>query len=442
LDGTFSLLIGPNGIGKTTVLRMVEFLADPYDADPRPLFDTQFHSVKLTYIDGKAVIAKKVGHFSRHQLIDFSFLSSSASFESENAKEDFLPQPSDLSKTRYKNFFDKYLCVFQESQFLYDDSFVGEEGHESLGEYAYLHQMCRLFHADHVDDTSFLVFLEQRFVYKRPTKRNSYVPFQGPYDCSEKKMHSFQRQFRRLLLGFQDLFAYYSDRAGEFGGWPDYCLKPRNILLIRKIKEYNLPFFTEELFRGSSDAGSIFSIGPNSKRCGNGYSDCHDPASIEYAQKIALVRDNEFSCSLELMSAFADACNRLIAFVSTMGLGRVGKTLFFTKKGTLMFRPVQGHPFGFECLSTGEKNYISLLFTIVFESTILSTFNRSSIYLIDEPEISMHVGMQEDFSAKLQQICAETGCQIICATHSPYMAVGDPNLFAKLDYHFPEEKKK
>ena len=51
----------------------------------------------------------------------------------------------------------------------------------------------------------------------------------------------------------------------------------------------------------------------------------------------------------------------------------------------------------------------------------------------------MHIEMQKDFSRKMRDICKQTGCQIICATHSPFLADGDERLFVDFQYHFPKD---
>lgn len=148
----------------------------------------------------------------------------------------------------------------------------------------------------------------------------------------------------------------------------------------------------------------------------------------------------QFSDLLLMMRAFTLALQKLQSNVSDMGRGRVSKALSFTNTGKLVFKPVAGSSFGFEKLSTGEKNYLVLLMNILFESTMAKSLDRrSAIYLIDEPEISMHIEMQKELSRKLREICDETGCQIICATHSPFLADGDERLFADFQYHFPKD---
>lgn len=66
-----------------------------------------------------------------------------------------------------------------------------------------------------------------------------------------------------------------------------------------------------------------------------------------------------------------------------------------------------------EKLSSGEKNDFILFYELIFKC------NDSSLILIDEPEISLHIAWQQEFIRELIQICDMNNMQAIVATHSP-----------------------
>lgn len=68
-----------------------------------------------------------------------------------------------------------------------------------------------------------------------------------------------------------------------------------------------------------------------------------------------------------------------------------------------------------ERLSAGEKQMLLLLFTIFLME------DKSTILLLDEPEISLHIEWQDRLIQLMHQL--NTNCQIIMTTHSP-------NIFA------------
>ncbi|HXD92844.1 MAG TPA: AAA family ATPase [Bacteroidia bacterium] len=64
-------------------------------------------------------------------------------------------------------------------------------------------------------------------------------------------------------------------------------------------------------------------------------------------------------------------------------------------------------------LSSGEQQLL-ILFSYV-------AFNRDGrVFIIDEPELSLHIKWQEDFLTQLERITAKS-TQLILATHSPIL---------------------
>jgi hypothetical protein len=64
-------------------------------------------------------------------------------------------------------------------------------------------------------------------------------------------------------------------------------------------------------------------------------------------------------------------------------------------------------------LSSGEQHEIVLLYELLFK------VEPNTLVLIDEPEISLHVGWQVDFLKDLQEITKLVDIDILIATHSP-----------------------
>lgn len=64
-------------------------------------------------------------------------------------------------------------------------------------------------------------------------------------------------------------------------------------------------------------------------------------------------------------------------------------------------------------LSSGEQHELVLLYELLFK------VQPDSLVLIDEPELSLHVGWQTQFLKDLQEITKLTNLDILMATHSP-----------------------
>ena len=79
-----------------------------------------------------------------------------------------------------------------------------------------------------------------------------------------------------------------------------------------------------------------------------------------------------------------------------------------------------GAPMPLDCLSSGEQHELVLHYDLLFK------VKQNTIVLIDEPELSLHVGWQKKFLSDLTAIVELSGIDAVVATHSPFI-VGDRN---------------
>lgn len=78
----------------------------------------------------------------------------------------------------------------------------------------------------------------------------------------------------------------------------------------------------------------------------------------------------------------------------------------------------RGHEVPPSALSSGEQHQLLLLFRTIFRES------SPSLFLVDEPELSLHVAWQEGLVDDLETIAAASGAQFVLATHSP-VVIGD-----------------
>lgn len=71
-------------------------------------------------------------------------------------------------------------------------------------------------------------------------------------------------------------------------------------------------------------------------------------------------------------------------------------------------------------LSSGEQHELVLLYDLLFR------VKSNTLVLIDEPELSLHVTWQKSFLPELLEIVSATKFDVLLATHSPFV-VGDQN---------------
>ncbi len=87
---------------------------------------------------------------------------------------------------------------------------------------------------------------------------------------------------------------------------------------------------------------------------------------------------------------------------------------------SLVAEDQSGHQLPLDSLSSGEQHELVLHYDLLFK------VKQNTIVLIDEPELSLHVGWQKKFLSDLTAIVELSGIDAVVATHSPFI-VGDRN---------------
>lgn len=116
---------------------------------------------------------------------------------------------------------------------------------------------------------------------------------------------------------------------------------------------------------------------------------------------------------------------RLKLFVDTLNRrNRITRKVFkYGEEGIIV--TVDGQSLPLECLSSGEKNDFIMFYNLIFDS------EKNGLVLVDEPEISLHIEWQEEYLTCLLDICKMNGLQAIIATHSPNIVNGHFELYAE-----------
>jgi predicted ATPase len=83
----------------------------------------------------------------------------------------------------------------------------------------------------------------------------------------------------------------------------------------------------------------------------------------------------------------------------------------------------------FSDLSSGEQNVITMLFNACFKRDFDSAF--SYVYLLDEPEVSLHIAWQHELVDSLISVLNVHNTQVIIATHSPFIIGNHIDMVAK-----------
>lgn len=106
---------------------------------------------------------------------------------------------------------------------------------------------------------------------------------------------------------------------------------------------------------------------------------------------------------------------RINQFCSSLGLfyEDSGKKISLDQIGRIVVTRSDGRDISLDSLSSGERQLV-----IIFAHIFFNTYGtRSQVFVIDEPELSLHLRWQEMLVERLTQASPET--QFVFATHSP-----------------------
>lgn len=114
------------------------------------------------------------------------------------------------------------------------------------------------------------------------------------------------------------------------------------------------------------------------------------------------------------LSIFSELLKKLEIFTHTLNESRLTfKYIAISKENGFKFFTDKGKPLATSDLSSGEQQEVVLLYELLFK------VKAGTLVLIDEPELSLHVVWQKQFLDDLFKIIELQKISIVVATHSP-----------------------
>ncbi|MFN7923668.1 MAG: AAA family ATPase [Bryobacteraceae bacterium] len=111
------------------------------------------------------------------------------------------------------------------------------------------------------------------------------------------------------------------------------------------------------------------------------------------------------------------------------------KTIQVDREKGLTATTTEGKPLALDALSSGEQHELVLLYDLLFK------VRPNTLVLIDEPELSLHVIWQKDFVPDLLEVVETTGFDVVLATHSPFIVEDRHDLMVALSAETVEPEK-
>lgn len=434
-----SILIAPNGCGKTTIFNLIYFIFTPSLSGYKTAVSIPFESLDCFLSNGNCVTLKKVKPTPRKKKKDNSHKQSIVVIHEDeedtytntisvdhdlilsviNSPSSTSPLSLNLSEST-----EQITSILKESPFVDDiDLFsIDVATEEDIAIFPspirtilkklidFTNSVHDFLHTYNCDlDVSFIK--ADRLHKPAIAKMSRYIGYAHEINKQPNPLENIQKKTQKLIKEISD---EYSNRQSEAKD-----KLPKLYLENQDVMEFNI--FEKRWITYINDLNKYAEIGLISKpqpmfdkvELANAYRKRKEFLTVylkAFEQTLEPL-EREYT-KLKLFKDILDQRNRI-----------THKSIRYGSEGIII--SVDGEPLPLECLSSGEKNDLIMFYNLIFEST------DYSLVLIDEPEISLHIEWQEAYLDSLVNICKMNHLQAIVATHSPNIVNGHLELYAK-----------
>lgn len=421
-----SILIAPNGCGKTTIFKFISFLFKPTIGKFKDIKDIPFTKFSCILSNGKSVLLKRIrldtgskkknNAYSKHYNSAMSINSVPYEFTIEILENEKTVDRFRLTKAISKMQSDRIFVEYDDEGYIYETRRNYEQA-DSL-----LYDIINFLRKHHCNAS--VDFIEANRLQRIYDSRNKVIS--GSIS---------QKGFGRLQEKRTEKIDYLTYANEEMTANINIWLQEYNRRLADAKNKLPLWYIESADFSYGIDYPSF------KKRWNQYYKELNkfyeiglldapkaviEPDELEeaYYKKTSFLVTylDVFESTLEPLQANYDKI-RLFSSIFNKRNEITGKTIKFTSEGIKVFS--YGKEINIEYLSSGEKNDFIMFYRLIFNTP------RYGIVLIDEPEISLHIEWQEEYLDWLIDICKMNDLQAIVATHSPNIVNGHLDLFVE-----------
>lgn len=418
-----SFLVGGNGSGKTTALKLMNALINP---NFKELLQIPFKSCLLEVSSEKKDIiisAEALGdkiHLSVNEIEEVLSLPSysNSEFEYYPHREDKFEEMIDDIKRRNVEH-----PVLKAISSIESPIFLGLDRRRDVTEVKqnYFHERELWLHQKRAKSMSSKRFIKgsigASLMDTEMLVQNSYRRIRELENRQSDKLRD-----KILMSSFQFSKFDPEDLTPDINKW-----KEREGLLARKIeikeaianivgKDSSLSNEVDKFFSGITDLFEV--MGQN--KDGFAIEWLLNKAQIERMSSIVDIIDEHKSKVDKYYKPINDFLGTVNEFYRDSH-----KELKVDAVGQLVVKRPDGNECTIEGLSSGERQLL-----VIFAHAFFNHHsNRKNVFIIDEPELSLHLGWQEMFAETIFSVSPNS--QFILATHSPEIVAGNKNKAVK-----------
>ena len=411
-----TIITGPNGYGKSTIIRMVYQL---YFGNFYPLFSTVFSEFTLSFIDDncqttKLRIKKTVNPFPESlqtDLEDLENIQLNISLNDSSGVHDIvlfkLNIEAAIEEAGYKTGENDVWWKHDTSEYLTSNEILKLHPRIMEKQFAGAEEILMF-----LGGLNALMVADQRLFYSgfetAPFSKNrihvnkSQVIFDAEY---------LKNKIELLKTKFSVGFKASMMKAFSASAVPSASQDSLN----ERIQTINSKIETLNQF---------------------GIAESDQSITTNYTPQTASVLSNMLADYEKVVDDMLIEINNIRQFDDLIkNSGFPDKTISFDATNGFSFTSSDGTYIAPEWLSSGEQHKLILYFQLLFKAS------PGMLVMIDEPELSFHVIWQMSFLEELKQIVRDKNLQLIVATHSPQIIDGKWSLTADL-YELSQQHKR
>ena len=414
-DERVTVMIGPNGYGKTMILQMLDAL---FNQNLDNLRKMPFTELNVYLDDGtelkvyRSLVQQdmKIGHNSTN--LEFKLLDPTGPCQSYvldaptegvdfpyllSVIEDRIPS---LVRTGPENWNDRSTGMeldLEKVLELFEDK-LPREVRESMSTPGWLKEIRKAIPVRFIE----IERLTYSSVNRSRTVKSRWSPStirreRAVRRCSDNLAHIIQQKLTEYATYAQDLDRSFPARLVAEPG----SEAPSSDELSAKLTE------VEEKRTRIVDAGILGQADQDFQAFGNKEVDASQRGVLAVYAEDAIKKLSVFDDIYERVSTFKRIANDRFLY-KKISIGSQG----------LKVTAMNGSKLELEMLSSGEQHELVLLYGLLFG------IPENSLILIDEPELSLHVAWQRKFLSDLQNMANLSDFRVLLATHSPQI-IGD-----------------
>jgi predicted ATP-binding protein involved in virulence len=379
-----TILTGPNGYGKTTILRMIHAIStkNPFffinlRFDKIELIYDKYEPVTITRTDDKGVQIK-VGK------------NRPAVFNKDKLHEELSHILKDTPYRQIENerWLDRRTDMIVSTETLLSKILPEISDFESK------------VLMDKFPKTPDVYLIREQRLLRRISNRKRRIP--GPYYYDEEGMDTFGETIEEYARELKDTITKILAKSSQIAQELDSSFPRR---LFDEAQEISEQEFSQRFEKVKEQQKALTKYGLTVIK-----EDNHPTYKPENA-KALLVYLNDSEKKLEV---FSEIIKKLDAFTGVLNERRFAfKRIHITKENGFEFITDQKRKLPLTNLSSGEQQEVVLMYELLFK------VNPGTLVLIDEPEISLHVAWQKEFLKDLIRIVDLQDINVVIATHSP-----------------------